>query len=93
METLMTADELVKPLEDPEPYRREKPTMDACPVERLARVGIDYATAGTLIDRGVHHLDEALPVGQKKRAELAFRMLESGVDQLRIWMQAKGYSV
>ena len=75
---------------DPEPYRREQPTMDTNPLPGIA---IDYAFAGTKIDVALHHLDEGLPVGQRIRCELAFKLLQAGVAELHDWMKQKGYSV
>lgn len=86
-------EELSQPVENPEAYRREKPTLNAQPIAALTCYGIDYASAGNLIDQAIHHLDEALPVGQKRRAELAFAMLDKGVEQLRVWMREKGYEI
>lgn len=78
---------------DPERYRREQPSMSTTPIKLSDEVFLDYAIAGTLIDNATHHLDEALPTGQKRRAELAFRRLRRGVDELAVWLRAKGYEV
>ena len=71
-----------------ENYRREKPGLDAIP---LPNSQYDYSRAGTLIDKAIHHLDEGLPNGQKKRCAIAFNMLEVGVYELKQYMLAKGY--
>jgi hypothetical protein len=80
-----------------EQYRRERCTMDARPV--VSNIAMpeghvfDYAGAGVLVEMGMHHLNESLPNGQKLRSEEAFKALEQGVEMMRNWMRAKGYSV
>lgn len=91
---------------DPEDFRREKPSLDATPVRDKSIASdrrssttsvyvstVDYGSAGNLLDRAIHHLDEALPTGQKRRAELAFAMLRQGCEELGVWLRAKGYKV
>lgn len=72
---------------NPEEFRREKPSLDAVPLPGME----DYGPAGNAIDRAVHHLDEGLPMGQRQRCALAFGMLCRGVQDLAVWMEAKGY--
>lgn len=74
--------------EDPETYRREKPTLDACP---LPDDSVDYGVAGTSIDKAMHHLDEGLPNGQRLRSATAYALLAQGVRDLGLWMKKKGY--
>lgn len=73
-----------------ESHRRELATMDATPVAPLT---LDYSGPGMFIQRAMHHLDEALPNGQRLRAEIAYRMLQRGTAELGVWMRAKGYDV
>lgn len=73
-----------------ERYRREQPTLDATP---LPSVPVDYAQAGTKIDIALHHLNEALPTGQRIRGSIAMRQLMAAVIELQEWMRAKGYDV
>lgn len=80
------------PDSSPEVYRREETTMDASPL-KPSEIQLDYAFAGTKIDAAKHHLDEGLPNGQKRRSEAAFRLLRTGVEELGVWMRAKGYDV
>jgi len=72
---------------NPERFRREAPSIDGTPL----REGIDYATAGNMVDRAMHHLDEGLPLGQRVRCRLAYGLLAQGVEALGQWMRAKGY--
>jgi dCMP deaminase len=80
-----------------EQYRRERCTMDARPVVSDIAMPeghvFDYAGAGVLVEMGMHHLNESLPNGQKLRSEEAFKALEQGVEMMRNWLRAKGYSV
>lgn len=79
---------------DPEAQRREAPTISGWPLKREPGDEsplLDYGTAGGLIDRAKHHLDEALPGGQKLRAVYAYEMLVRGVADLGEWMVKKGY--
>lgn len=73
-----------------EQYRREPKTMGTEPINAAVP---DYANSAGLVSQAMHHLDEALPTGQKRRAELAHRMLTQGVQELSMWMRAKGYDV
>jgi hypothetical protein len=76
--------------------RREIGTFDVTPkklIEEGVSVVVDYSSATTKIDRAVFHLDEALPDGAKRRAELAFRLLREGVLELGLWMRARGLDV
>lgn len=75
---------------DPETYRREPKNM---PTEPVAGVMVDYAMAGTQIDKAMHHLDEGLPSGQRRRSETAFQLLRTNVFLLEKWMRARGYHV
>ena len=76
--------------QDPELYRRERPSVPTTPVNTPIT---DYATAGLYVQRAMHHLDEALPTGQRTRAELAMHMLRRGTEELAVWMRARGYTV
>lgn len=76
--------------QDPEDYRRETPTMRTEPIR--AEI-VDYSTAGLHIDKAMHHLNEALPIGQRMRAESSMRLLRRGVEELAVWMRARGYDV
>ena len=80
-----------------EQYRRERCTMDACPIASSVEMAeghvFDYAGAGVLIEMGMHHLNESLPNGQKLRSEEAFKALDQGVEMMRNWMRAKGYAI
>ena len=72
-----------------ESHRRERPTLDAAPIAGV----LDYAAAAQAITHGLHHLDEALPNGQKERAEAGLMLALAGVIELAKWMRAKGYTV
>lgn len=76
---------------DPEVFRREPRTMETGPMAQM--LPLDYATAGTLIDRAISHLDESLVLGQKRRTETSLNMLRKGVDELFVWCRARGYNV
>jgi hypothetical protein len=73
--------------ENPEAYRREAPSITTTPLPEF----VDYGTAGGMIDRAVHHLDEGLPLGQRRRCALAYALLVRGTNDLGNWMRAKGY--
>lgn len=75
---------------DPEVFRREPKNMSSLPVNTPI---LDYAQAGTLIDKAMHHLNESLPNGQKRRTETAFAMLEDGCAAMRVWLRQSGYEV
>lgn len=72
-----------------EDCRREPQTLDATPIAGL----FDYAASGQAIASAMHHLDEALPTGQKCRAEAAYIALAIGAIELGKWLTAKGYNV
>jgi hypothetical protein len=74
---------------DAEAHRREKPTLDAQPLVGL----VDYAAAGTMLQLGIHHWDESIPTGQKRRTELAAQLVTEGVVDTLQWLKAKGYDV
>ena len=76
---------------NPELFRREKPSISAAPLKDS--VIVDYSTAGTRIENAMHHLNEALPTGQRTRGELALQNLRRGVEELSVWMRARGYTV
>ena len=90
---------------DVEDFRRETPSMSTAPLSReeLATLDraelpgftglLDYSAAGNRVSRGMQHLDESLPIGQRRRSELAFAMMEQGMVELKIWMRARGYHV
>lgn len=83
-----------KNLDDPEAYRREKPSCSTMPLQvDQGAAPLDYASAGVLIDKAMSHLDEALPTGQKFRGETAMKLLHRGVEELSVWMRARGYDV
>lgn len=71
---------------------RREPTNTAIPAAGPATV-LDYSTGALRIDRAKHHLDEALPNRQVKRAEAAFKELRAGVEELGVWMRSAGYDV
>lgn len=71
--------------------QREPATMDAIPLKDNAGVH-DYAEPLQWMATGLAAMDEALPLGQKQRAELGFILVETGVRQLRRWLSAKGYA-
>lgn len=73
----------------PEAYRRERKGFDTTPIPGV----VDYGISGTSIDNAIHHLNESLPVGQKRRTELAFKQLAVAVAQLHDWLAAKGLEV
>lgn len=50
---------------------------------------IDYAMAAGWVARALHHLDEALPSGQRARTLVALELMEQGVKHLRKWVDAK----
>jgi len=78
---------------DPEIYRREQPSMRTTPLT-VAELGLlDYSIAGGKIDRGVMHLNEGLPGGQRLRCESAYKSLAEGVQEMGVWMRAAGYDV
>jgi hypothetical protein len=78
---------------DPEAFRREQPSISTYPLRPEEVQQLDYSMAGNLIDRAKHHLDEGLPGGQRHRCELAMRQLRRGVEELAVWMRARGYDV
>lgn len=92
----LNANEADDAITDPEHFRREAPsasTLPLGPTEDDRRRPLDYATAGMAVQRAMHHLDESLPTGQRRRGELAYRMLREGTDDLGVWMRRRGYRV
>jgi len=87
----------MKPSDVIEQYRRERgdASIDCNQVRLNTRFEalIDYSSAGLRIDTAMHHLDEGLPLRQRERCTLAFKELERGVFELRLWMSANGYPV
>lgn len=53
----------------------------------------DYATATNHIDLAVAALSEALPSGQDMRIQAAYLLLRAGVDELGVWLRARGMKV
>jgi hypothetical protein len=90
-------------LELAELNRREQPTVDTKPLQEEVCVGLrrvtgkpetdlfDYSVPCNGIDAAIHHLDEGLPIGQKQRVAAAFNALEYSVEELKLWLTAKGY--
>ena len=72
-----------------EKYRREQPSLSTTPIDGI----MDYSSAGNAIAQAMHHLDEALPTGQRIRGQYAYDLLKIGVDKLGVWMRQKGYDV
>lgn len=50
----------------------------------------DWAAAGTLISRAMHHLDESIPNGQAIRTNTALGALVLGVDLLKASLERRG---
>jgi 8-oxo-dGTP diphosphatase len=74
-----------------EAHRRERKTFDTSPIPGFT--GRDYAAAATMIQMAMHHLDESIPNGQKRRTELAMELMEHGIADLHDWLTAKGYDM
>lgn len=74
-----------------EAQRRELPTLSVSPFEN--DLMIDYATAAQMIATAMHHLDESLPGGQRKRTEVAMMLATIGLKALGVWLEAKGCEV
>jgi len=53
----------------------------------------DYAGAAQRIQRGLFHLDEALPAGQEERVRVAFMLLRAGTEELAVWLRSRGLDV
>jgi hypothetical protein len=68
-----------------EELRRESPSFNNYP----SLPGLDYAEPGMKISLAMHHLDEALPNGQRERALAAMMMLESGTHDLRRYLSVR----
>lgn len=77
--------------QDPETFRREKPSVSTNPI--VAPTIVDYASAGTKIDKAMSHLNEGLPGGQKMRCATAYALLDQGTVELGDWMRARGFPV
>lgn len=76
-------------LEELEALRRER-----CGVlDVAARGATDYSHGALKIQVAQHHLDEALPNGQKERTTVAFRLLVEGTAELRAWLVERGVEV
>jgi DNA-binding transcriptional LysR family regulator len=75
-------------LMEAEKRRREGPTVSVAPIAGV----IDYSAASLWLGAAMHHLDEALPSGQRERAAVALELLELGARHLRIWMDRKGFT-
>lgn len=78
-------------LNELEALRRDRKTMDANPVKDPDIR--DYAACGTMISAAVHALDESIPNGQKRRTEVAAKLLLIGVVELNAWLRAKGFDM
>lgn len=77
-----------------EALRREPPDPHLSPGSAVPLPGgalLDYAGAALKVDLAVHHLDEALPTAQRRRAVLAYTVLRLGVEELHAWMLMRGY--
>lgn len=70
--------------------RHERATLDLRPHGTEV---FDYATAQLRIQRGAHHLDEALPSGQTERVRAAYLLLRQGCDELGVWLRSRGVNV
>ena len=53
----------------------------------------DYGAVGQLISSAMHHLDEALPSGQRSRASAAYAALRIGTVKLGEWLARRGVRV
>jgi hypothetical protein len=53
----------------------------------------DWGAAGLNIDFAKHHLDEGLPNGQLLRVRASFMLMRQGVEELAVWLRAKGVDV
>lgn len=77
----------------------ERPTIDTGPLgpskggEELATRVDDYAVCGQCVADAMAHLDEALPNGQKERAECAYRAAVIGLQEMGNWMRTIGFEV
>jgi len=71
-----------------EEQRREPATFDTTPFP--PDEVIDYGPAAGMIGTALHHLDEALPGGQKVRSEKAVLLATFGLQALAIWLRKKG---
>lgn len=78
-------------LDDAERLRRETPSMDAYPLTNATVV--DYGRSGSAMENAMAHLRESVPNGQRVRTEAAFLALATALDQHRLWLRHKGYSV
>lgn len=53
----------------------------------------DYAEALNHIDAGAVHLAESLPGAQLERTVTAYLLLRAGVEELGVWLRARGVDV
>ena len=67
--------------------RREKPGFDPGPTTVTVP---DWASSAGKIERAMSHLNEALPGGQRRRTALAMIQLQEGVQELAVWLRARG---
>lgn len=70
-----------------EEHRRERGTLSTVPHQGV----VDYGDACTLVQQAMHHLDEALPTGQRIRGREALMALTVGASALTAYMHAAGY--
>lgn len=91
-----TADQYCQALlRDAENLRREKPTLDAYPIQPTPDKNpvSDYSTSGQVMESALGHLRESVPNGQRNRTVAAFKALELAVVQQKEWLLRKGYDV
>lgn len=73
----------------PAPY----PDGPSGTVTPVAATVPDYATAMNHVDIATAALSEALPGGQELRIQAAYMLLRAGVDELGVWLRARGMKV
>ena len=83
----MSAIQRQRLLKRAEAHRREKGTVSTVPVFATE----DYASCGQAITLAMHHLDEALPSGQRCRARASYFALQEAVAALGLYMLEAGY--
>jgi hypothetical protein len=67
----------------------EKKGFDTNPIPDA----IDYGTCGQVAELAMQHLDEAVPNGQRARAEAAYKALSAAVTLYGLWLRKKGLTV
>lgn len=53
----------------------------------------DYSGSLQSVQVGLTTLDEALPAGQSERVREAFLLMRQGVEELAVWLRARGVEV